>query len=332
MCRRWLWGDCGHVMSNIQLKINSKGEARNRSSDMGNILCKQNLGQLYFSDSAWVDLDDLQAWLRHRGHLDHLLDPTISERNFPPVGLDPRSAYGTDGTFGNVTFDFYPPVNFDQPRSAAPYSFKSNDNYQSSNHSGPSSGFEYLSASGLPTPSSGLSTLSSGLKFFDDNASEPNLDWDPSLAAFFDSMETPALVSSPNLLFLPPDNLSALVSDPTGMNDALASGSDASFSPLNVAPSHALAPEPTDMEAAPWIGMARSFIKRMDVDKRPSVDVFLPKVLRTCRRDALEFMFPTNSRSLDDSARRGLRHSVKPHVDEIQWTRFQAFLALTTRI
>ncbi|KAJ7239849.1 hypothetical protein C8J57DRAFT_1527894 [Mycena rebaudengoi] len=121
-----------------------------------------------FSDTAWVDLDDLQAWLRQRGDLDHLLDPTISERNFPPVGLDPRSLYGMDGTFGDATFDLYPAVTFDQP--------------------GPSTEFEYLRASGL-------STLSSGLDFFDDNASEPNLDWGPSLAAFFDSVETSALES-----------------------------------------------------------------------------------------------------------------------------------------
>ncbi|KAJ6613715.1 hypothetical protein B0H10DRAFT_2436309 [Mycena sp. CBHHK59/15] len=58
-----------------------------------------------FSNTAWVDLDDLQAWLRQRGDLDHLLDPTISERNSPPVGLDPRSLYGMDGTFGDATFD-----------------------------------------------------------------------------------------------------------------------------------------------------------------------------------------------------------------------------------
>ncbi|KAJ7257790.1 hypothetical protein C8J57DRAFT_1234933 [Mycena rebaudengoi] len=59
-----------------------------------------------FSDTAWVDLDDLQAWLCRRGDLDHLLDPTISERNFPPVGLDPRSLYGMDGTFGESTGHF----------------------------------------------------------------------------------------------------------------------------------------------------------------------------------------------------------------------------------
>ncbi|KAJ7208667.1 hypothetical protein GGX14DRAFT_395817 [Mycena pura] len=129
--------------------------------------------QLFF-DTAWVDLDDLRAWLRQRGDLDHLRDPTISERNFSPVGLDPRSLYGIDGTFGDTTFDFYP-------------------------------------------------------------------------------VETPALESSSNPSFLPPDNLSfaALVSDPTGVNDALASSSDASFFPLNAAPSHALAPEPTAFPPPP---------------------------------------------------------------------------------
>ncbi|KAJ7714726.1 hypothetical protein B0H16DRAFT_1701948 [Mycena metata] len=70
-----------------------------------------------------------------------------------------------------------------------------------------------------------------------------------------------------------------------------------------------------DMEAAPWIGMARSFIKRMDTDKRPTVDEFLPKVLRVCRRHALE----------------GVRKNVKPHVDEDQWTRFQGVFSLKTR-
>ncbi|KAJ7239517.1 hypothetical protein C8J57DRAFT_1245948 [Mycena rebaudengoi] len=89
-------------------------------------------------------------------------------------------------------------------RSATPssgYSFNPYDNYQSSNHSGPSSELKYLSASSLSAPSSGLD-------FFDDNAPEPNLDWSPSLAAFFDSVETPALESSSNPSFLPPNNLS----------------------------------------------------------------------------------------------------------------------------
>jgi len=45
-----------------------------------------------------------------------------------------------------------------------------------------------------------------------------------------------------------------------------------------------------DMEVAPWIGMARSFIKRMDADKRPTVDEFLSKVLRVCHRHAVEYV------------------------------------------
>jgi hypothetical protein len=48
-----------------------------------------------------------------------------------------------------------------------------------------------------------------------------------------------------------------------------------------------------DMESAPWIGMARSFIKRMDPDNRPTVDEFLAKVCRVCRvcrRHALEYV------------------------------------------
>ncbi|KAJ7277135.1 hypothetical protein C8J57DRAFT_1222887 [Mycena rebaudengoi] len=90
-----------------------------------------------FSDTAWVDLDDLQAWLRPRGDLDYFLDPTISERNFPPVGLDLRSLYGMDRTFGDATFDPYPAINFDQPpydMLLSGYSFNPYNNYQSSNH------------------------------------------------------------------------------------------------------------------------------------------------------------------------------------------------------
>ncbi|KAJ7229604.1 hypothetical protein C8J57DRAFT_1534356 [Mycena rebaudengoi] len=70
-----------------------------------------------------------------------------------------------------------------------------------------------------------------------------------------------------------------------------------------------------DMEAAPWIGMARSFIKRMDSADRPTVDEFLAKVLRICRRHALE----------------GLRHAIRPHVDDEQWERFTGFLVTKTR-
>ena len=45
-----------------------------------------------------------------------------------------------------------------------------------------------------------------------------------------------------------------------------------------------------DMESAPWIGMARSFIKRMAPETRPTVDEFLAKVLRVCRRHALKYV------------------------------------------
>ncbi|KAF8155169.1 hypothetical protein K438DRAFT_1777878 [Mycena galopus ATCC 62051] len=70
-----------------------------------------------------------------------------------------------------------------------------------------------------------------------------------------------------------------------------------------------------DMESALWIGMARSFIKRMAPENRPTVDEFLAKVLRVCRRHALE----------------GLRKGIKPRVDDDQWPRFQGFLDLTTK-
>ncbi|KAJ6595992.1 hypothetical protein B0H10DRAFT_2441980, partial [Mycena sp. CBHHK59/15] len=69
-----------------------------------------------------------------------------------------------------------------------------------------------------------------------------------------------------------------------------------------------------DMESAPWIGMARSFIKRMDTANRPTVNEFLMKVLRVCRRHAIE----------------GLKKAVKPHVDEDQWKRFEGFVSLKT--
>ncbi|KAJ6629710.1 hypothetical protein B0H10DRAFT_1293950 [Mycena sp. CBHHK59/15] len=188
-----------------------------------------------FSDTSWVDLDDLRAWIRGRGDLDRLLDPPVSESNFPPVvGLGPDSLYGMDGSVGNTTFNTYPTVNFDRPRSATPssgYSFHPYDDHQSSNHSRPSSEFEYLSASGI-------STLYSGLPLFGDNVSEPNLDWDHSLAAFFDSMDTG---SGSDLSFLPPDNVSfpVLGSDQT----AVASGSDMFCFHQNA--SHVVALNPT---------------------------------------------------------------------------------------
>ncbi|KAJ7280441.1 hypothetical protein C8J57DRAFT_1220909 [Mycena rebaudengoi] len=125
-----------------------------------------------FSDISLVDLDHLQAYW-----ITSWTPPSAK------VGLDPRSLYGMDRTFGDATFDLYPAVNFDQPRSATPSSGYSFNPYNS-----PSSEFEYPSASGLSTPSSGPD-------FFDNNPSEPILDWGPSLAAFFNLVETPALES-----------------------------------------------------------------------------------------------------------------------------------------
>lgn len=83
----------------------------------------------------------------------------------------------------NAAFDGYPAVGFDDTRSATPssgYSYPYDD-YQSSNYSVPASEFDYLDASGSSTPYSGLD-------LFGENY-ESNLDWDPSLAAFFDSAE-----------------------------------------------------------------------------------------------------------------------------------------------
>ncbi|KAJ6622395.1 hypothetical protein B0H10DRAFT_2013793 [Mycena sp. CBHHK59/15] len=152
-----------------------------------------------FSDTAWVDLDDLKEWLGHREDLNHLLYPTISETNVPPIVVDPRSSSGMDGNFGDVTFDPYHPANFYQPRSTTPsscYSFNPYDEYPASNYSGPSSEVDYFSASGFSTPVSGLDL------FNEDNVSEPNLDWDPSLASFFDSVEASASGSGSNPSFL----------------------------------------------------------------------------------------------------------------------------------
>lgn len=119
-------------------------------------------------------------------------------RNVRPVGLDPRLSSGMDANFGDASFDLYHPVDVYLPRSATPssgYSFNLYDAYQASNYSGPSSEVDYFGASGFSTPTSGLD-------LFDDNASEPNLDWDPSLASFFDSVEATALGSGSNPSFL----------------------------------------------------------------------------------------------------------------------------------
>ncbi|KAJ6628192.1 hypothetical protein B0H10DRAFT_1940740 [Mycena sp. CBHHK59/15] len=206
-------------------------------------------------DTVLEQFRDAQAWLRQRGDMDHLLDIPASNSNFP---FDPRSMYGTEGSVENSAFNGYPAVNFDEIRSATPsscYSYHTYDDYQSSNYSGPSSEFDYLSASGVSTPYSGLD-------LFGDNFSEPNLDWDRSLAALFNSAETSALGSGANVSFLPPDNLSfavlpsgftnadpsfAPVLDPT----AAAAGSDASFFPQNAAPSHLRAPDPATFLSPP---------------------------------------------------------------------------------
>ncbi|KAJ7804335.1 hypothetical protein B0H14DRAFT_2612435 [Mycena olivaceomarginata] len=119
-------------------------------------------------------------------------------RNVRPVGLDPRLSSGMDANFGDASFDLYHPVNVYLPLSATPssgYSFNLYDEYQASNYSGPSSEVDYFGASGFSTPMSGLDLL-------DDNASEPNLDWDSSLASFFDSVEAAALGSGSNPSFL----------------------------------------------------------------------------------------------------------------------------------
>ncbi|KAJ6559009.1 hypothetical protein B0H10DRAFT_2120108, partial [Mycena sp. CBHHK59/15] len=110
-------------------------------------------------------------------------------------------------------FDGYPAVGFDDTRSATPssgYSYPYDD-YQSSNYSVPASEFDYLDASGSSIPCSGLD-------LFGENY-ESNLDWDPSLAEFFDSAELSFNLDAP---FAP----------------AVASGSDASFFLRDPAPLH----------------------------------------------------------------------------------------------
>ncbi|KAJ7306256.1 hypothetical protein DFH08DRAFT_944850 [Mycena albidolilacea] len=189
-----------------------------------------------FSDTAWVDIDDLKEWLRQRGDLNHILDPTISEMNVRPVGLDPRLSSGMDANFGDASLDLYHPVNIYLPRSATPssgYSFNLYDEYQASNYSGPSSEVDYFGASDFSTPTSGLD-------LFDDNASEPNLDWDPSLASFFDSVEATTLGSGYNPSFLESDDFS-----PPEPWAARGSGSNTLFFPPNIIPFDGSAPELT---------------------------------------------------------------------------------------
>ncbi|KAJ7715863.1 hypothetical protein B0H14DRAFT_2644028 [Mycena olivaceomarginata] len=77
-----------------------------------------------------------------------------------PVGLDPRLSSGMDANFGDASLDLYHPVNVYLPRSATPssgYSFNLYDEYQASNHSGPSSKVDYFGASGFSTLTSDFS-------------------------------------------------------------------------------------------------------------------------------------------------------------------------------
>ncbi|KAJ7467283.1 hypothetical protein B0H11DRAFT_2284421 [Mycena galericulata] len=165
-----------------------------------------------FSGTSWVDLNDLLAWLRQRGDMDLLdLDSILP--------FNPRSMDGADVSIQNAVFDGYPAVGFDNTRSATPssgYSYPYDD-YQSSNYSVPASEFDYLDASGSSTPYSGLDLFGGNY--------ESNLDWDPSLAAFFDSAELSFNLDTP---FAP----------------AVASGSDASFFLRDPAPSHLQAADP----------------------------------------------------------------------------------------
>ncbi|KAJ6613038.1 hypothetical protein B0H10DRAFT_2222603 [Mycena sp. CBHHK59/15] len=105
------------------------------------------------------------------------------------------------------------------------YSFNPYDEYPASNYSGPSSEVDYFSASGFSTPVSGLDL------FNEDNVSEPNLDWDPSLASFFDSVEASASGSGSNPSFLETNDFS-----PPEPWAAPCSGSNVLFLPANILP------------------------------------------------------------------------------------------------
>ncbi|KAJ7766537.1 hypothetical protein DFH07DRAFT_769799 [Mycena maculata] len=179
-----------------------------------------------FSGTSWVDLDDFLSWLRQRGDMDLLdLDSILP--------FDPRSMDGVDVSIQNTAFDGYPAVRFDDTRSATPssgYSYPY-DNYQSSNYSVPASEFDYLDASGPSTPSSGLDLFSENY--------ESNLDWDPSLAAFFDSAELSFNLDTP---FAP--GMNAHTPFAPGMNAPVASSSDTSFFLRDPAPSHLQAADP----------------------------------------------------------------------------------------
>ncbi|KAJ7846694.1 hypothetical protein B0H14DRAFT_2583954 [Mycena olivaceomarginata] len=72
-----------------------------------------------FSDTAWVNLDDLKEWLCQQADLNHLLHTAISPNDIssnayecPSVGLNPWSSSGMDANFGDAMFYPYHPVNF----------------------------------------------------------------------------------------------------------------------------------------------------------------------------------------------------------------------------
>ncbi|KAJ7075469.1 hypothetical protein B0H15DRAFT_806193 [Mycena belliarum] len=185
-----------------------------------------------FSGTSWVELDDLRAWLRERDDIDLLEPDSISP-------FDPRLMDGVGVSIQSATFHGYPGVGFEDTRSATPSSGCSHpyDDYQSSNYSVPASELDYLDASGSSTPYSGLD-------LFGDNSGS-NLDWDPSLAGFFDSAEVSDFAADTNRL---PDNLSfaaALSFHPgTSFAPAVASGSGTSFFPQHTALSHLQAADP----------------------------------------------------------------------------------------
>ncbi|KAJ7883173.1 hypothetical protein B0H14DRAFT_2702312 [Mycena olivaceomarginata] len=287
-----------------------------------------------FSDTAWVDIEDLKKWLRQRADLNHLLEPTISEMAVRPVGLDPRLSSGMDANFGNASFDLYP-VDGYLPRSATPssgysvdassylprsatpsssYSFNPYDDYQASIYSGPGSEGDYFGASGFSTPSSGLD-------LFDGNAYDPNLDWDSSLASFFDSVEATASGSGSNPSFestgfSPSESWGARGSDPNTwflLPDIIPSngsapqltGTDREFSPppgsseFNADDPILMTQEEMDEASEAWEWLPSDTIW---LDKNVSSDVYIPpepfpvtknqKVVRLERVHGIPSQFP----------------------------------------
>jgi hypothetical protein len=98
-----------------------------------------------------------------------------------------------DANFGDATFDPYHTVNVYQPRRhLATVSIHTMS-------MGLSSEVDYSGASGFSTPASDLD-------LFNDNAS---LDWDSSLASFFDLVEATALGSGSSPSFLESNDMNS---------------------------------------------------------------------------------------------------------------------------